>query len=414
MGWKEAYEDGVFKIKTGDGRYYSPSWASGEKEKEYNHTIFDFIDAERSYVGRNKPKSAFYNLEFYFQGENHIQESEEFEFSADDPRVWEVQHPVYGTIYGHPISLKRNNTSLNITAINVQFWETLTDKTGIKPKVSPLEVTAAGFDEYNEVSLDGFTEIDSIDGYVPITNADKLDLLDVLDSINLSYKSFLDNEMYQDFLQTYYKVVSSFDNIFDDIELFFRDVNELLMLPNRLALSIDIRSGLIKRIFENVKTLAGSEKKASKKMFEVMGGAAVISAITSSINVTSEDFFTRLEVMQSSDELNELVSDYLLTVDSFQTQSPIPKLNYSIDSDALNIVLKLAPVALMQLSALSYQAKQERTIILEKDSNLIVLTHRYFGLDPEDKNLERFRKLNNIKNRKLINIKKGSQIKYFV
>ncbi len=66
------------------------------------------------------------------------------------------------------------------------------------------------------------------------------------------------------------------------------------------------------------------------------------------------------------------------------------------------------------LFLLGLNARQERSIQLLKDSNLIVLTHRFVGLDADDKNIERFRKVNNIKNNELYKIKKDRTIKYFV
>src|SRR5690606_16149755 len=108
------------------------------------------------------------------------------------------------------------------------------------------------------------------------------------------------------------------------------------------------------------------------------------------------------------------VFNYLDSIDSFQNVSPDPDMNYTLNADSLSIIFKTLPMALIELSKLSYQAKQERVVILDRDSNLIILTHKYFGLDEEDLNIERFRLVNNIKNRRVFNIKKGAQIKYFV
>jgi len=50
----------------------------------------------------------------------------------------------------------------------------------------------------------------------------------------------------------------------------------------------------------------------------------------------------------------------------------------------------------------------------EKDSNLIVLTQRYMGLDPDDNNINTFRTINKIKNNSIFLVKKGTQITYYV
>ena len=70
--------------------------------------------------------------------------------------------------------------------------------------------------------------------------------------------------------------------------------------------------------------------------------------------------------------------------------------------------------SIASLYQLAFGAKQERIVEVMEDSNLFLLTHRYMGLDVEDKNLELFRNINNIKNDELFKVKKGRKIKYFV
>jgi len=65
------------------------------------------------------------------------------------------------------------------------------------------------------------------------------------------------------------------------------------------------------------------------------------------------------------------------------------------------------------LQSLAFEAKQERIIYTDKNTNLILLTHQYVGLDADDENIQRFREINNIKNEELFTIKKGRKIKYY-
>jgi hypothetical protein len=62
---------------------------------------------------------------------------------------------------------------------------------------------------------------------------------------------------------------------------------------------------------------------------------------------------------------------------------------------------------------LAFDAQQERVVYLPKDSNLVLLTHKYMGL-ANDENMQRFREINNIKLKELFRIKKGRKIKYYV
>ena len=65
------------------------------------------------------------------------------------------------------------------------------------------------------------------------------------------------------------------------------------------------------------------------------------------------------------------------------------------------------------LFIISFDARQERSVILEKDSNLIVLTHRFLGL-ASDENLQTFKRINKIGLSETYRIKKGRLITYYI
>jgi len=105
MSWQDKLQNIQFSIKTGDGKEWFPLFKTGEKSKEFNTSIYDFIDVPKSLVERKQPKSSKYPLTFWFDGENHIETAEEFERSANDNRYWTITHPYYGTIKGQPLSI---------------------------------------------------------------------------------------------------------------------------------------------------------------------------------------------------------------------------------------------------------------------------------------------------------------------
>ena len=114
-----------FRITTGDGQIFDVKWRGAEKEREFNTSQFEFINVYGSLVDRKKPQGAKINLIFSFDGFDHILQSDMFETACEDPRQWEVQHPIYGVLKGQPLSIKRDDTSLNITEITVAFMESI-------------------------------------------------------------------------------------------------------------------------------------------------------------------------------------------------------------------------------------------------------------------------------------------------
>ena len=70
--------------------------------------------------------------------------------------------------------------------------------------------------------------------------------------------------------------------------------------------------------------------------------------------------------------------------------------------------------AISQLFIIALGAQQERIILLGEDSNVINLTHRFYGLDSEDLNIDKFMRNNDIGISEMLQIEKGRKIKYYV
>jgi len=108
----------------------------------------------------------------------------------------------------------------------------------------------------------------------------------------------------------------------------------------------------------------------------------------------------------------------LFSVNLFPT-APVTYTNYDIDNNYQpNPIVQselhdLVMFTIANLFDLAFDAQQERVVYLPKDSNLVLLTHKYMGL-ANDENMQRFREINNIKLKELFRIKKGRKIKYYV
>jgi hypothetical protein len=67
-----------------------------------------------------------------------------------------------------------------------------------------------------------------------------------------------------------------------------------------------------------------------------------------------------------------------------------------------------------RLYRIAFEAKQEREYILDEDSNIILLTHKFYEMDSEDRNINNFIETNNIGLNEILNIQKGRKIVYYV
>src|SRR5690242_2796658 len=97
MSWLDRITDSL-TITTGEGSTFTPNWINAVRQKEYNIAEFEFIEQKGTLVSRKLPRGNKYNIEIYFQGDNHLNEAGRFDLAADDPRYWVMAHPFYGHV----------------------------------------------------------------------------------------------------------------------------------------------------------------------------------------------------------------------------------------------------------------------------------------------------------------------------
>ena len=407
MSWKDKLNNSQFKIQTGDGKEFFPLLKIGTKSREYNSTIFEFIDVENSFISRKKTKSAKYDLLFYFQGDDHIEKCDEFENSANDSRFWTIEHPYYGIIKGQPLSLTRNDTSLNLTELSVEFWESLIFE-------FPLQSLSLK-DDIKEKKI--ILDESLAKNYANKTNLKAIDqnrMKQFVGKINLSYSKLLTDVNYNEYQEILSSSFSSIDKMLTDPSSLIKDVSKLIETPSNFLQSVEFRMNLMENLYNSVKSIIKFSNKNEKSFFESFGASLISSACIITFSPQKNDYISKKEIEKISFKINLIYEDYLLIMDSVQSSIENVSNAFSTNFNSQSVLNEIVNKTLYNLFDFAFKAKQERTVEIEKDSNLIVLTHKYLGLDENDENIEIFRKMNNISNRNIFGVKKGTVIKYLV
>lgn len=403
MSWKDRLENTKFTIITGDGKTFTPLWKTGEKAKDFNIAKYDFINRAGSFIDRKQPQSNIYPLVFWFQGEDNIEQSDEFEASANDSRAWKIDHPFYGTIKGQPTNLKRKDNFYNVTEINVDFWESI-DGEFPEDEVSIEDEVRA-----KAVALDTISADFMVENSAPSTS----DISIVKEQTILVSSEFSpDSLSFNDYQNSINKAIQSADNLVVDVKTAFEDIQAVVNAPAEFLTNVKYRINSYVRAYEILKN--NINNLFSRYNFEAQGSTLISAICVSSINPQEGDYITRTDIEEINDILISVYSDYLENLDNNQVDIYDLNNSWSPNVQIQQSLLDLVSSTSAALFQLSFNARQERLIELEKDSNLILLTHRFLGLDSEDKNIEIFRKINNINNDKLFKVKKGTLIKYFV
>lgn len=404
MSWQNKLDNIKFSITTGDGKKFTPLWRTAGKSKEFNASIFDFIEVEGSLVDRKKAKSAKHTLTFYFQGENNIEDAADFDASALDPRAWVIVHPLYGSLRGQPLNIAFNEDSLNVTEVTVDFWES------INADYPDSEVSVKDTVEAKKVSVLKASSVVYASDVTPASS----DITKIKTSNSLVASSFgpvIDNENNADFLNAASKAISSAENLLSDPLTAIEDAQSVLDLP--ASFSADVKSKLLalSSAYEQIKLTVLTV--ADKLFFEAQAAACIASMCIAAVNPSEDDYVLRTEIEETVETILAIYTDYLNTIDNNQVQiynigqTYIPNVNTQIE------LYSLVAFATGNLYNFAFEAKQLRTVHTDKNTNVILLTHRYIGL-ANDENLDSFIKINNIKLKELFVIKKGREIKYFV
>lgn len=405
MGYYDLIENRIFNIQTGDGQLYFPLWKGGTKETEFNTSMFDFINVTGTLVDRKKARSPFFNMVFYFQGENYLEEVSKFEISAADSRPWVVYHPIYGSISGQPLSLKRDDSNINIVEITVPFWESIE----ADYPFSNFNIKDNTREKHDDVyALSSISYITNI----PIAPADIPKLKTSITDMSGAMKSMQNNTTYSEFQNQLNKGLKAIDNLLEDPLNAIQNIQAFLDLPITYSQVLEARMASYEAIYSRLESTVSSV--ADKKYFESISASLLASFCVVLVTPQEGDYVLVSDVFSASERLATIYSKYLAKLDEVKISVYDVNKSYNPDPSVQSELSSLVKYTISNLYKLSFEAKREKIIFVDKDTNPILLVHRYIGLDASDENLVDFIVRNDIKLKELFLIKKGRQVKFTI
>lgn len=409
MSWQDNVENTVFTIRTGDGKLYTPDLPINyETIKEFNAATFEFIDQPGALITRKLVRARKFELVFFFQGAQNIEFADAFDTSANDPRAWVVRHPQYGDITGQPISIRRNDSKLNATEITVDFWETITTS-------FPVAFIATADQVIRLQAIFHFISPINYASKVNLKPADVSTVTDFATEITAIIKKGVDQVNYTSFITSVNTMMNTVNNLILAPVDAISAIHNVILQPSKFELSVALRISMIGAVYQSVRELlADAGTKNNKAFFETAAGIAVCSlaqAITTPLN---SDYITRDQVVAAANNLSDMYTDYLGTLDASYVEIGDINNSFSASQETQTALQDVVLQALYNLNTVAFNAKVERLVLLTVDAQLIVLTHKYMGLDALDANIETFRTINNLKNNNVFLVPRGTQIKYYV
>jgi len=407
MSWKDKIEKEL-SITTGDGKVYKPLWLNASKKLEWHTSEFEFVEKDGTRVDRRKLKGRRFPLEIYFQGEENIETAAAFEISANDTSSpWIVDHPFYELITVEPTSLNFDNSVMNITKITGILVETITDdlpRTTLQP-VDAIRIQKINLDASFEASI----KSTPTPGDVAQTKKN------LKKNFNLSVPVIKIPEQFEQYNNAFNQANSFVNTATASPLLAIRYTMNAISMPAQFTSNVKERVSLLSDQFDSLRLSVSSLVKPSSKEFFTAQAGTMLSSMCLAASLPLEaDYLYGTKVLEIMDQISDnyrLLQDDLDTLQTTNGGSPD---SFVPDPDSLNALNQLINLTVSSLYEIALGAKKERVIYAESDTNLILLTHRFYGLDDEDKNLQELQENNNFSFDQLLQIKKGSKIVYYI
>ncbi|HTH58238.1 MAG TPA: hypothetical protein VL728_19465 [Cyclobacteriaceae bacterium] len=414
MSWLDRIKHDLI-ITTGDGKKYKPEWINATKSKEYNIADFDFPEKAGTLRRRSMPRGRKYRLELYFQGEDHLDQSEDFETSADDSRPWRISHPFWGIIYAQPDGLEFDNTVHNVSKITCNVMETILDNNPVVTH-DPADSILQANDSLMGTTSTSFAE------KVPSPSVHDVNVMSAAtaNTFNSAYQKIKKTSDAQNYYNLFQSANSAIINASNDPLFAMQKIQAMINAPFQFADSAQNRITLLLNQFNKLRTsISTLLSPSSKRIYEAMGNtiisglcACAVTPRTKDYNSVS-DYNNRGDAFDVIGKLTDNFNLYLSDLDSLQTPNGGEADSYIPDYDSLSGLNDMVSLTISNLFQIAVNAKQERTIILEKDSNVVLLAHRFYGLQADDTTIDDFIKQNNIGLNELMILNKGRKIIYY-
>lgn len=395
-------------ITTGDGKQYTPNWMNASLSTEYNVARFEFPEVRGTLVQRGKPRGASYRMELIFQGDDHLDVAEAFRVSAEDNRPWAISHPLYGDVIVQPLGLDFDNTRFNITEIKGIVVETIT-KDEPKITVDPSDKIIDDKANTDEAFAQAFV--------VDVPNVNTEVATDLTNQVSTIYGRASGNILNTVDAESYFNLFNEANtailNVTSNPLAAIRAIQAFVSYPSQFQDIVKNRMDLLVSQFQSlVDSVDVLTSPAEKKTYETNAGATVSAMVLASI--TNAEYDSGTDVLAILDALLAAYDQYILDLDGMQTDNGGEPDSYMPNPTSLDALNALVSFGMSNLFNIALDSKQERSILVEEDTTVILLAHRLYGLLEDDSTIDKLISTNRLSLTDLLIVRKGTRIRYYV
>lgn len=405
MSWLDKVENDII-IQCGDGKEYRPNWMNATKKQDWQISQFNYERISGTHIVKKQSNGGEFGLDLYFQGDDHLDISDAFSRSSNDPRPWVMIHPLYGRLNVHPISLTFDNSDFNVTKITGTISETII-----------VNFPQSSFDPVDQILNLSLKSNESFANSVSaFSNSDITDQLNTNQLIyNQGEKIVTDKTLAENYYNAFAKANSFVLSATSSPIQAMRQIQSMINLPYEFETNIENRLGIFTEQIRGIRqSLDNLSDPSSKQIFQINIASILGGMCLTSSTPTSDDYLTRSSVLSVISTIISSYNQYIVDLDSIKTDNNGDENSFMPDFYAQNDLSTLVSFTLSNLFTIALGSKQERTYICEEDTNVILLAHRFLGLKEDDTTITTMMNVNNLGLNELLIIRKGRTIVYLV
>ena len=314
MSWLDRYTKNLI-ITTGDQKQYTlftrPAFS---RELDFNSGDFQFVDVEGELVKKRKLRSRKFPLEFYFIGENHIEDSKLFEDSLKNEKPCIIDHPYYDTILAQILAVKFDDTELNITKVTCVAVETINDE-GVRIVSNPLdvislkqiEITSLISEEPNITPT--ITDIDTLKENTTANYGDAIKIIKIPAEA-------------EEYFNAYNEAITTINAITASPILAMQALTNFLLLPAQFTANVQDRINTILTQWHRLRlSLNALTSVTSKRLYEYQGSCLISSLCVAAVSPLENNYANASAALGIIDSIQEAHSQYQSDLDDIQSNN---------------------------------------------------------------------------------------------
>jgi prophage DNA circulation protein len=414
MPWQQRIKQAAYTAP--DGTRQEFSFEDVRKTVDKKTSAFEFPDANGTYIQDLGVSGRRYPMKIFFHGDDHDLEANTFESLLTQKGIGRLETPIYGTIDVIPFgTITRSNGLVNDgnqSIIELTFFETI-DLIYPSSQINPQGVVESALDDFN----------DSVTGQFE----SEISLSSAVERVKFKgqYQSLLDSASNNlaSIAATKESIESEFNAIVDSINqginiligepltLAFQTV-QLIQAPSRAADDIDARLNAYGDLANAIVSGEGAVVEpgidsTNSNNFQTsdLYVSSYVSAMASS--VVNNQFNTRSEAIEAAETiLNQFESVAAWRESNYESLSQIDT------GESYQQLQRLVSLTAGYLVEISFNLKQEKTIILDRDRSVIDLVFQLYG--SIDDQLDFFINSNNLSGSEILELPRGKAIVYYI